>query len=627
MDNNNNLYHFLLLCVCNKELFHLKNINNSEEGIQLVYHCSKNKFDQVSKISLSSYLLHIKEEKNLSPGICYYSHHEYKQGVIYCYVCSQWLCENCLKSHDQIYLNHLYSFYEINISNFCLSHPNNIASFSCKDCNGLFCKSCSKKHKKHFTISFDTFKKKQLENLEFMKFTSFESHYKKVTTENEKIYKQNADHTKGNKFEEDQYLNYYQGILNLNKAIFSLYEAVFWNYSTLCNRSWDICDILVVINQIKIKSLINLKDSNKQQISKCLPLIFPTKPLKFNKKKFHKPYIFKRFQIENEQFFEKAYTLSQNKLVLITSCDFCFYDCQTEIIEPSNFLPKIIETSGRDELKVPSFYHLEKSNLFLMNIQYENYKGSYFWDYTTPGYDLIDYNSIFRLPFYDCVELDKDIILVFWHSFRDDPRRIYFTLILKYRLIRDHSPNLKKEINKMFSSPQRIQVQLLSELETVDGIISIIQYVNDIFYLVRSPWEGPNLDNALYSIDFSHPNQVLKLEKNFDKKNIKSAKKLNATHFGILFNYEFQIFEFKSLKSIYKGELIYYDTFFNDTFFFGVTIRDNHYIGLGFDVNDDCSSGPSIYYPFDDDCFMFQKLKNNQLIYLGYEKVLIIDFN
>lgn len=605
--------HYLSLCPqCQQEVMILIGVQFENEELMLKYRCSKITEKKEELISLIEYFNFLEDDIKKSEGICHYLAHEYRKGIIYCCVCSQWLCDECRENHDQLYLNHLYSYFQININNTCLYHSNNTAALFCETCHEYFCKSCNKKHKGHSTFTFDKYKKHIYGKLNYPKFSAFESQYKTITNENQKIFKQRLEYVKKNIVMEEQYDNYYKNIINRNKKIFSLYELVFWNYNVLNNKSWDIFNDMNVIDKIQLESIISFQAFCQEKISKY-ELIYS---LKYKKNRNIKSIKKQSIKFNFDKRIYRVYPLLDDRLLLVTKCSLYYYYCKTEKIELASESIQI----NRDTTyfsEDPMFEILEKSNLFMMLTYTGQYiiKGYYFWDYKIPNWFPNGYTNC-NNRFSTFTEIEKDLIIGVRHSFTDDPYRIYYSILYKYKLVRSNYDLLKKKksIPPSFLS---IKSELEFQCNTIPGIISIIHYYNDVFYLITGYDDGAT--PSIFSINIGVNNPEEKFLKSLNNQVPKTAKKLNNIHFILIFNDYFQILEFKSLNSIFKLNITnVYELFIDDSRFLALYSDNRIYKAKFIDIND------NMYYLNDNLLLVFNEQDRKRMYKFSKNQIALI---
>ena len=116
-----------------------------------------------------------------------------KHGLVlvkFCLECKKILCKKCLESHADLFgenLHHLDS--EIpEYSDVCKDHPSGFLDTLCTDCHMTICHSClleGNKHYRHNAISFNSLKINIIKNIENLKFQSYESFDEEVERLNE----------------------------------------------------------------------------------------------------------------------------------------------------------------------------------------------------------------------------------------------------------------------------------------------------------------------------------------------------------------------------------------------------------------------------------------------------------
>ena len=116
-----------------------------------------------------------------------------KHGLVlvkFCLECKKILCKKCLESHADLFgenLHHLDS--EIpEYSDVCKDHPSGFLDTLCTDCHMTICHYClleGNKHYRHNAISFNSLKINIIKNIENLKFQSYESFDEEVERLNE----------------------------------------------------------------------------------------------------------------------------------------------------------------------------------------------------------------------------------------------------------------------------------------------------------------------------------------------------------------------------------------------------------------------------------------------------------
>ena len=116
-----------------------------------------------------------------------------KHGLVlvkFCLECKKILCKKCLESHADLFgenLHHLDS--EIpEYSDVCKVHPSGFLDTLCTDCHMTICHYClleGNKHYRHNAISFNSLKINIIKNIENLKFQSYESFDEEVERLNE----------------------------------------------------------------------------------------------------------------------------------------------------------------------------------------------------------------------------------------------------------------------------------------------------------------------------------------------------------------------------------------------------------------------------------------------------------
>ena len=256
---NNNL----LLCpLCQIEIIDITGITIKEK-IEIHYICQK----KSRSIFWDDYYKMINEYSNSSEiKNCDFSKHLYLNAKKYCFVCNKWICEKCLPEHDSLFCNHLFCLTKIDVSMYCSSHGNNMASFYCVDCKTYFCDKCKKRHKQHKRYSMMEYKKKLSSDLPFTRIDILKSFFNKFLVEEHKIYKESLESSTNNGDYQQEYKSYYLKRKILNKQLYDLYELVLWNYGTLSMKAWRIYDILKIINTIQFNHILNFSEFSQNII-------------------------------------------------------------------------------------------------------------------------------------------------------------------------------------------------------------------------------------------------------------------------------------------------------------------------------------------------------------------------
>jgi len=176
-------------CICYnciaRNLFtsHLNEIPQ-DESIKFTCKCNKGSLE----LSIND-LLHISNKLKLpvEEKLCE------KHGLVlvkFCLECKKILCKKCLESHQDLFgenLHHLDS--EIpEYSELCKDHPSSFLDTLCTDCHTTICHLClleGNKHYRHNAVSFNSLKINIIKNIENLKYQNYESFEEEVERLNE----------------------------------------------------------------------------------------------------------------------------------------------------------------------------------------------------------------------------------------------------------------------------------------------------------------------------------------------------------------------------------------------------------------------------------------------------------
>ena len=182
-------------CICYnciaRNLFtsHLNEIPQ-DESIKFTCKCNKGSLE----LSIND-LLHISNKLKLpvEEKLCE------KHGLVlvkFCLECKKILCKKCLESHQDLFgenLHHLDS--EIpEYSELCKDHPSSFLDTLCTDCHTTICHLClleGNKHYRHNAVSFNSLKIniiKNIENLKYQNYESFEEEVERLNENYESLY-------------------------------------------------------------------------------------------------------------------------------------------------------------------------------------------------------------------------------------------------------------------------------------------------------------------------------------------------------------------------------------------------------------------------------------------------------
>jgi len=177
-------HHICYNCIC--RFMFTSHLNELPLDENIKFNCKCNK----GCLELSIYdILHITNKLKLpvEEKVCD------KHGLVvvkFCLECKKILCKKCLESHVDLFgenVHHLES--EIpEYSDLCKDHPSSFLDTLCTDCHTTICQLClmeGNKHYRHNAISFNSLKINIIKNIENLKFQSYESFDEEVERLNE----------------------------------------------------------------------------------------------------------------------------------------------------------------------------------------------------------------------------------------------------------------------------------------------------------------------------------------------------------------------------------------------------------------------------------------------------------
>ena len=177
-------HHICYNCIC--RFMFTSHLNELPLDENIKFNCKCNK----GCLELSIYdILHITNKLKLpvEEKVCD------KHGLVvvkFCLECKKILCKKCLESHVDLFgenVHHLES--EIpEYSDLCKDHPSSFLDTLCTDCHTTICQLClmeGNKHYRHNAISFNALKMNIIKNIENLKFQNYESFEKEIERLNE----------------------------------------------------------------------------------------------------------------------------------------------------------------------------------------------------------------------------------------------------------------------------------------------------------------------------------------------------------------------------------------------------------------------------------------------------------
>lgn len=205
--------------------------------------CSCTKEDGILEIS---HYLDIMESSSSIKTKCV--RHLKKTAVTHCPECSQWLCSECLKYHNQIAKTHLTSSKEVKLDKNCLKHKDLKLTLFCNQCQRSICDVCSQEneHYSHETVKIEllikTIEQSKLYEL-FLERKSIIDYNKTLKDSlirkiDEMIYQLNK--------QKEQIENEYKTNESINKELIKFIELLFLNYNaTLTMPNYHIINNLI----------------------------------------------------------------------------------------------------------------------------------------------------------------------------------------------------------------------------------------------------------------------------------------------------------------------------------------------------------------------------------------------
>ena len=177
-------HHICYNCICRFMFTSHLNELPLDENIKFNCKCNKGSLE----LSIND-ILHITNKLKLpvEEKLCD------KHGLVvvkFCLECKKILCKKCLESHIDLFgenVHHLES--EIpEYSDLCKDHPSSFLDTLCTDCHTTICQLClmeGNKHYRHNAVSFNSLKMNIIRNIENLKFQNYESFEKEIERLNE----------------------------------------------------------------------------------------------------------------------------------------------------------------------------------------------------------------------------------------------------------------------------------------------------------------------------------------------------------------------------------------------------------------------------------------------------------
>ena len=177
-------HHICYNCICRFMFTSHLNELPLDENIKFNCKCNKGSLE----LSIND-ILHITNKLKLpvEEKLCD------KHGLVvvkFCLECKKILCKKCLESHIDLFgenVHHLES--EIpEYSDLCKDHPSSFLDTLCTDCHTTICQLClmeGNKHYRHNAVSFNSLKMNIIRNIENLKFQNYESFEKEMERLNE----------------------------------------------------------------------------------------------------------------------------------------------------------------------------------------------------------------------------------------------------------------------------------------------------------------------------------------------------------------------------------------------------------------------------------------------------------
>lgn len=169
---------FLICTLCKDKIPLLECYINQNGANELVMKCSCS--PENKKYSFEKYF---EEVKNIKPAAkCSKEHEGSKNSLAYCKQCDEYLCKDCLITHNKLRVNHSNSLSFMKINNFCEYHQNCVLDLYCKTCKVAICSVCIEdQHYKHDIVSCSYFNTKITKRALYEKYSQIkESFYNLV---------------------------------------------------------------------------------------------------------------------------------------------------------------------------------------------------------------------------------------------------------------------------------------------------------------------------------------------------------------------------------------------------------------------------------------------------------------
>lgn len=106
-------------------------------------------------IPIKDYLKEIKHIFHSDPQCDSSKFHSNFSASQYCVQCKKWLCEDCLKKHNENFFTHQLTKCQEKIEINCQRHCEEKAKYYCLECKESYCSLCTKTHRKHQHVSFE----------------------------------------------------------------------------------------------------------------------------------------------------------------------------------------------------------------------------------------------------------------------------------------------------------------------------------------------------------------------------------------------------------------------------------------------------------------------------------------
>lgn len=147
-----------LMCVLCKDKIPLLEWNITQNAsIEIIMKCSCS--PENKKYSFEQYF---EEVKNIKPTAkCSKDHEGSKNSLAYCKQCDEYLCKDCLITHNKLRANHTNSLSFMKINQFCKFHQSFALDLYCKTCKVAICSICIEdQHYKHDIVNSNYFNAK-----------------------------------------------------------------------------------------------------------------------------------------------------------------------------------------------------------------------------------------------------------------------------------------------------------------------------------------------------------------------------------------------------------------------------------------------------------------------------------